>query len=85
MITKRGKKWQMFRRVPTRYAEVESRTFIKCSLKTDSESKAQRRADALWQDHLRGWEAALRGDHATAEYLLVKARGVAQRADIAEG
>ncbi len=79
MIEKRGKTWHLNRRVPKRYAGVESRKLIKVSLKTDSESAALGKAEAVWRGLLQSWEYALSGDTVTAEQRYLWAMSTAQR------
>ena len=48
MLKLRSKTWQLHKRVPKRYAEVEPRTFVWVSLHTDSKTAAAAKADAAW-------------------------------------
>lgn len=57
----RGGTWHLRRRVPKRYAPVESRRVIWISLKTDSQSIAVQKAEAVWLNQLEAWEARLAG------------------------
>ncbi|WP_419182888.1 DUF6538 domain-containing protein [Mameliella alba] len=47
-----GATYHLKRRVPTRYAKVERRTFIKMSLKTDSLGVARHKAEEVWDQLL---------------------------------
>jgi integrase len=78
MIRQFGRKWYLYRRVPKDFAEVESRRFIKHSLKTDSESEAQRRAIVAWDGLVAGWNAALGGDFEQAEERYKNAKQLAR-------
>ena len=57
----RGKTWYLKRRVPNRYASVESRDVIWDSLKTDSYSVAMQKSAGVWLSYIEGWEARLAG------------------------
>lgn len=80
-ILKRGKIYQLHRRVPRRYSGVESRKSVWISLHTDSEAVARSKADATWRQLVEAWEARLAGDvgEATERYAaaqdLARARG----------
>ncbi len=81
-IHQRGKVYWLKRRVPARYAPVETRKEIWRSLKTDSLAKATQKADAMWNELIEGWEARLAGRSSEAEerfaaaHDLAAARGV---------
>ena len=69
---------ELRRRVPVRYASVEDRKFIWVSLGTDSASDGKTKADAIWQQHVQGWEAMLAGDTAVAQEKFDAAREIAR-------
>ncbi|MFC0158892.1 DUF6538 domain-containing protein [Mameliella alba] len=48
----RGSTYHLKRRVPTRYAKVERRTFIKMSLRTYSPGVARHKAEEVWDQLL---------------------------------
>lgn len=77
MLKLRGKTWQLYKRVPKRYASVEPRTFVWVSLQTDSERTAAAKADAAWASFIEGWEAKLAGDSGDAEAHFDAARKLA--------
>ncbi|MCV6592590.1 MAG: tyrosine-type recombinase/integrase [Silicimonas sp.] len=79
MLTKIGKTWWIRRRVPLIYKQVESRSEVKMSLKTDSEAVAREKAAKIWADTVVGWEAKMEGDTKLAEHLHRRARQTAQR------
>ncbi|AGI69015.1 putative integrase [Octadecabacter antarcticus 307] len=66
MIKMRGNSFQLYKRVPRRYASVESRTFVWLSLHTDSKSLAQNKATGAWAQLVEAWEARLAGDQTDA-------------------
>ena len=79
------------KRVPRRYAEVESRDTIWLSLHTDSESIARSKADRAWVQLTEVWEARLAGDSSEAQERYAAAQELARvrgfryldRADVA--
>lgn len=77
MIKLRGSHYQLYRRVPKRFASIESRKFVWISLKTDSKSIAQRKADGVWAEMIEAWEAKLAGDQADAMARFDAARELA--------
>ncbi|WP_106353499.1 DUF6538 domain-containing protein [Yoonia maritima] len=77
MIRLRGKKYQLYRRVPTRYQVVEPRTQINLSLHTDSKSIATDKANTIWAQLIEGWEARLAGDTSDADKRLEAAKELA--------
>ncbi len=77
MIKLRGNSYQLYKRVPKRYAEVEERTFVWLSLHTDSASLAHSKADRAWSQMIEAWEARLQGDTVDAEQRLAAARDLA--------
>lgn len=66
------------RRVPKRYASVELRKIISISLHTDSNSSAEVKAAAAWEQLVAGWEAKLAGDTTDAEQRFEAARNLAE-------
>ena len=77
VIKLRGKSYQLYKRVPKRYAEVEERTFVWLSLHTDSVSVARSKADRAWAQMIEAWEARLQGGTADADRRLAAARDLA--------
>ena len=70
MIKLRGASYQLYRRVPRRFASIESRKFVWLSLHTDSPSVARAKADGAWAQLVEAWEARLAGDTADADQRL---------------
>ena len=66
-VFKRGGAYQMRRRVPRRYREIEPRGTIWISLHTDSESIAHSKAKLAWAQLTEVWEARLAGHSVEAE------------------
>jgi|TARA_R100000501_G_scaffold17988_1_gene35569 hypothetical protein len=66
-IFKRGKTYQLRRRVPRRYHGVETRRTVWISLHTDSESLAQSKAIHAWEQLIEAWEARLAGRSSDAD------------------
>jgi len=77
MIKLRGKSYQLYKRVPKRYAAVEPRTFVWLSLHTDSISVANSKADRAWSQMVEAWEARLAGDTADADQRFAAAKELA--------
>ena len=77
MIKKRGTTWQLYKRLPKRYASINERTFVWVSLHTDSESVARQKADGVWAQMIEAWEARLAGDTVDADRRLNAARSLA--------
>ncbi|QFU09163.1 hypothetical protein PARPLA_02352 [Rhodobacteraceae bacterium THAF1] len=73
----RGRTFYLKRRVPKRYASVESRPVLWESLKTDSRSVALGKAEAVWAGYIEGWEARLAGRDGDAEARFRAARDLA--------
>ncbi|MCU0908885.1 MAG: integrase [Rhodobacteraceae bacterium] len=73
-----GGTYHLRKSVPKRYHGIESRREVWISLKTDSDSEARRRADAVWQETLAVWEAMKAGDTTHAEARFQAARDLAQ-------
>ena len=77
MIKLRGKTFQLYKRVPKRYAPVEARAFVWVSLHTDSPTVARQKADGVWAQMIEAWEARLAGDSADADKRLTAAKSLA--------
>lgn len=77
MIKLRGKYYQLYKRVPKRYAAIEHRTFVWLSLHTDSKSIAESKADGAWAQMVAAWEARLAGDQTDAVKRFDAARELA--------
>ncbi len=77
VVKLRGKTYQLYKRVPKRYAVVEPRTFVWLSLHTDSLSVANSKADVAWSHLVEAWEARLAGDNADAEQRIDAAKELA--------
>lgn len=77
MIKLRGKSYQLYKRVPKRYADIESRTFVWLSLHTDSPTVAGSKADGAWSQMIEAWEARLAGDTADADKRIEAAKELA--------
>lgn len=73
----RGKTWHLRRRVPARFASVEPRREVWVSLKTDSRQQATRKAPAVWDSLVSGWEAQLAGRSEDGAARLETARAIA--------
>jgi integrase len=69
---------QLYKRVPNRYASVETRTFVWISLHTDSLSIAKTKESAAWEQMISAWEAKLAGDTTDAEQRFAAARDLAE-------
>lgn len=76
-IKKRGKVWQLYKRVPKRYESIEPRKFVWLSLHTDSQSQAEQKEPATWAQMIEAWEAKLAGDSSDAEQRFEAARDLA--------
>lgn len=66
------------RRVPARFSSVEGRNEVWISLKTDSQKLALEKAQRVWLEHLRAWEAQLLGNSDDAFERQKSARLIAQ-------
>lgn len=66
-IIQRNRIWHIRRRVPKRYASIESREYVHLSLHTDSRSIAEGKWQGVWDNQVEAWEAKLAGDTADAE------------------
>lgn len=75
-IKSRAKKGtlELRRRVPKKYASVETRKEIWVSLQTDSPSMAEVHAISLWQQQIAQWEAMLAGTSVVPEVRLDAAK-----------
>ena len=74
----RGKTWHLRRRVPARYASIEQRSEVWVSLKTDSHKQAVKKAPAVWDSLVAGWEAQLAGRSEDGLVALEAARSIAR-------
>lgn len=77
MIKLRGKTYQLYKRVPKRYASVEPRNSVWLSLHTDSPSVARAKAEGAWAQMVEAWEARLAGDNSDADQRLEAAKELA--------
>jgi integrase len=76
---RRGATFYLYRRVPRRYARIEPRREVWISLRTDSETEARQKAEAVWAESVAGWEARLAGDTTDAQARFDAARELAHR------
>lgn len=76
-LTLRGDSWHMRKRVPKRYARIDTRAHVWISLRTDSRSVAERKAPEVWAQMIEAWEAKLAGDTDDAEIRYDAARELA--------
>ena len=76
-ILKRGKIYQLRRRVPRRYAAIEPRSTVWISLHTDSQQIAESKAKRAWTQMIEGWEARLAGESLDAEARFAAAQELA--------
>ena len=76
-ILKRGRIYQLRRRVPRRYDAIEPRSTVWISLHTDSQEVAENKAKRAWAQMIEGWEARLAGDSADAEARFATAQELA--------
>lgn len=67
------------KRIPRRYATVETRSFLNLSLYTDSRQIAERKAAEVWVHLLEAWEMKLEGRDAEGEKRLQAAVNIAAR------
>ncbi|QPZ91942.1 tyrosine-type recombinase/integrase [Thioclava electrotropha] len=77
MARGKGEKLYLVKRVPTKYASVESRKTVWISLDTDSKSVAGERGGAAWRQQVSEWEALLACGGANSELKLDAARTLA--------
>lgn len=76
-LHQRNKTFHIRKRVPTRYARVETRKWVWISLHTDSEAIAKVKAPKVWANMIEAWEARLAGDTTDAEAQYEAARQLA--------
>jgi integrase len=76
-LRKRGKIYQLVRRVPRRFRSVEPRETVWISLHTDSEAVANMKAPMAWSQMVEAWEAKLAGDTTDAEARFEAAKELA--------
>ncbi|WP_420857387.1 integrase [Marivivens marinus] len=74
----KSKTFHLLRRVPTRYAEVDSREKVCISLHTDSRREAETRAAGAWSGLIESWELRLRGRSNDAEESYKAAKEIAR-------
>lgn len=74
----RGSTYHLRKRVPRRYAHLETRKEVWVSLATDSKKDAEVRAPAVWSEMVNGWEAKLRGNSEDAHERFQAARQFAR-------
>ena len=79
-IARRGKKglFQHFRRVPKRYARVESRVLVRTALHTTDENLARHKASQIETLQNLQWEALLAGRQAEADTEFEKLQELAE-------
>ncbi|MEP1697939.1 MAG: DUF6538 domain-containing protein [Paracoccaceae bacterium] len=79
-VIKRGNQWCLRRRVPVEFQQVESRTEIWISLKTDSKRLTAEKAPAVWNEQIAAWKARLSGhdDDAVKHFEAVQDLAVAK-------
>ncbi|TPK49611.1 integrase [Mesorhizobium sp. B2-5-4] len=73
----RNRTYQLVRRVPKRYAPVETRKQVWVSLHTDSKTVAEQKAPSAWAHMVEGWEASLAGATDDAERRFAAAKELA--------
>lgn len=73
----RSGRYQLYRRVPRRYSSVDSRMFVKVSLRTDSKEAAEAKAAIVWEKLIVAWEAKLAGESLDAELAFSAASDLA--------
>ena len=79
IIVLRNRTYYLRRRVPARFAAVESRKTVWFSLKTDSKTVAEKKASLVWESLIVGWEAQLAGCSDDAVARFEAAREIAAR------
>jgi len=73
-IKKRGQKWHYYRNRPKQYQDIEPRSVITFSLRTNNVSEAKLKAAQISQDLEKQWESAkmrgvsLKSESATKQY-----------------
>jgi len=60
-LTKRKTTFNIVRRVPKKYRDIDNRTQVWLNLQTDSETEANRKAPDVWDHQVAVWEARLAG------------------------
>lgn len=75
----RGEHYYIRRKVPARFAAVESRKIIQLCLFTDSPKIAAKKAGDVWSELVEGWECKLEGNDAEADARFESAMKLAQR------
>ncbi len=78
-VMRRGSVFYIRRRVPARFAAVDTRNEIWLSLHTDSETQAKAKEALIWAEQIEAWEARLAGDTEDAELRFQAATELAQR------
>ena len=78
-LMRRGSVFYIRRRVPARFAAVETRNEVWLSLHTDSETQAKAKEALIWAEQIEAWEARLAGDTEDAEARFQAATELAQR------
>ena len=78
-VMRRGSVFYIRRRVPARFAAVDTRDEIWLSLHTDSETQAKAKEALIWAEQIEAWEARLAGDTEDAELRFQAATELAQR------
>ncbi|PRX02272.1 UNVERIFIED_ORG: site-specific recombinase XerD [Martelella mediterranea] len=78
-VMRRGSVFYIRRRVPARFAAVDTRNEIWLSLHTDSEIQAKAKEALIWAEQIEAWEARLAGDTEDAELRFQAATELAQR------
>ena len=76
-VVLRNRMYHLRRRVPARFAAVESRAEVWASLKTDSKELAAKKVPIVWDALVAGWEAQLAGHSSDAVERFEAARGIA--------
>ncbi|KIN68451.1 Phage integrase [Sulfitobacter donghicola DSW-25 = KCTC 12864 = JCM 14565] len=73
-MIKRGNQWCLRRRVAVEFQQVESRSEVWISLKTDSRRLACEKALAVWNEQVAAWKACLSGhdDDAVKHFEVVQ-------------
>ena len=78
-LMRRGSIFYIRRRVPARFASVDTRNEVWLSLHTDSETQAKAKEALIWAEQIEAWEARLAGDTEDAELRFQAATELAQR------
>lgn len=77
-IQNKGGRWIFVKRVPKRFQHVDSRTFARIALNTDSKSEAERKAPAIEAEVMAFWEALAAGQGEDAQRRYDAARTLAE-------